>query len=195
MLFLHALSFVFFQTVVEAPTIFKWSTSIIYLRIFFYHFLLNYFNLNTFVNCDNYSEKHENKIKSIIHYFERISSSTPVGNVSIERKVLAVDHNFKYIPYLKTESCSRTTRLLSQICCGLGWKWNLSVTWFKGIRKLSSSKSLHLIARSEETHRNRIITKKNYSNLSVLCVFLYVIVKCFVLILSVGYCFYFHFKD
>ncbi|KAI3697168.1 hypothetical protein L6452_29976 [Arctium lappa] len=67
---------------------------------------------------DNYNEKQENKIKCIIHYFERISSSTPVGNVSFERKVLAADHSLEYIPYPKTESWSKSVVSLSlfEVC-------------------------------------------------------------------------------
>ncbi|OAY51350.1 poly(ADP-ribose) glycohydrolase 1 isoform X1 [Manihot esculenta] len=37
---------------------------------------------------ENYSEKQENKIMCILHYFERICSCTPGGFVSFERKVL-----------------------------------------------------------------------------------------------------------
>ncbi|KVI00449.1 Poly(ADP-ribose) glycohydrolase [Cynara cardunculus var. scolymus] len=67
---------------------------------------------------DSYNEKQENKIKCIIHYFERISSSTPVGNVSFERKVLAADHNLKYIFSPKTESWSKSvvSLCLFEVC-------------------------------------------------------------------------------
>jgi poly(ADP-ribose) glycohydrolase len=44
---------------------------------------------------DCYSEKQENKLKCIIHYFERISSCMPAGNVSFERKVLPFKHNIE----------------------------------------------------------------------------------------------------
>lgn len=40
---------------------------------------------------DNYTEKQENKIKCIIHYFERICLCMPVGFVSFERKVLPLE--------------------------------------------------------------------------------------------------------
>ncbi|XP_071689540.1 poly(ADP-ribose) glycohydrolase 1-like isoform X2 [Rutidosis leptorrhynchoides] len=57
---------------------------------------------------DNYTEQQENKIKCIIHYFERICSSMPAGNVSFERKVLAVDHTLEYIPCPVAESWSKS---------------------------------------------------------------------------------------
>ncbi|KAD3336937.1 hypothetical protein E3N88_32457 [Mikania micrantha] len=57
---------------------------------------------------DNYSENQENKIKCIIHYFERICSSKPVGNVSFERKVLTDDYTLNYIPHPKAESWSKS---------------------------------------------------------------------------------------
>lgn len=57
---------------------------------------------------DNYNEKQENKIKCIIHYFERIHSSMPRGNVSFERKLLANNHNLNSIPYPKVESWSKS---------------------------------------------------------------------------------------
>ncbi|KAK1426422.1 hypothetical protein QVD17_15093 [Tagetes erecta] len=67
---------------------------------------------------DNYNEKQENKIKCIIHYFERICSSIPVGNVSFERKVLAVDQNHNYIPHPKAESWSKSvvSLCLFEVC-------------------------------------------------------------------------------
>lgn len=67
---------------------------------------------------DSYNEKQENKIKCIIHYFERICSSMPVGNVSFERKVLADNHNLNYIPYPKAESWSKSvvSLCLFEVC-------------------------------------------------------------------------------
>ncbi|EEF29034.1 poly(ADP-ribose) glycohydrolase 1 [Ricinus communis] len=52
---------------------------------------------------DNYSEKQENKIKCIIHYFERICSCTPVGSVSFERKVLPLEQLPECISYPKAD--------------------------------------------------------------------------------------------
>nr|XP_043609856.1 poly(ADP-ribose) glycohydrolase 1-like isoform X2 [Erigeron canadensis] len=63
---------------------------------------------------DNYNEKQENKIKCIIHYFERISSSMPAGNVSFERKVLAVDQTLDYIPSPEAEAWSKSVVSLCQ---------------------------------------------------------------------------------
>ncbi|XP_050203424.1 poly(ADP-ribose) glycohydrolase 1 [Mercurialis annua] len=48
---------------------------------------------------DSYSEKQEDKIKCIMHYFERICLSTPVGFVSFERKVLSLEQLTKCISY------------------------------------------------------------------------------------------------
>ncbi|CAN8315614.1 unnamed protein product [Cochlearia groenlandica] len=43
---------------------------------------------------ESYSESHENKIRCIMHYFERVCSCLPTGTVSFERKVLpAENHN------------------------------------------------------------------------------------------------------
>ncbi|KDP29542.1 hypothetical protein JCGZ_19255 [Jatropha curcas] len=52
---------------------------------------------------DNYSEKQENKIKCILHYFERICSNTSVGFVSFERKVLPLEQLPKSIAYPKAD--------------------------------------------------------------------------------------------
>ncbi|KAI3676820.1 hypothetical protein L1987_86433 [Smallanthus sonchifolius] len=67
---------------------------------------------------DNYNEKQENKIKCIIHYFERICSSIPIGNVSFERKVLAVDQTHNYIPHPNAESWSKSvvSLCLFEVC-------------------------------------------------------------------------------
>ncbi|KAM0065074.1 putative poly(ADP-ribose) glycohydrolase [Helianthus debilis subsp. tardiflorus] len=67
---------------------------------------------------DNYNEKQENKIKCLIHYFGRICSSIPVGNVSFERKVLAVDSNVNYIPHPEAESWSKSVAplCLFEVC-------------------------------------------------------------------------------
>ncbi|WJX30982.1 poly(ADP-ribose) glycohydrolase [Trifolium repens] len=46
---------------------------------------------------DDYSQKQENKIWCIIHYFERISSDMPKGIVSFERKVLPWEDDFVHI--------------------------------------------------------------------------------------------------
>ncbi|XP_041013592.1 poly(ADP-ribose) glycohydrolase 1 isoform X1 [Juglans microcarpa x Juglans regia] len=50
---------------------------------------------------DSYKESQENKIRCIIHYFERICSYIPMGYVSFERKVLALEHRPPCIPYPK----------------------------------------------------------------------------------------------
>lgn len=73
---------------------------------------MNFFSwtggVDTFNTCmlyrslyDSYNEKQENKIKCIIHYFERICSHMPDGNVSFERKVLPWEQNSLAISYPK----------------------------------------------------------------------------------------------
>ncbi|GKE64199.1 poly(ADP-ribose) glycohydrolase 1-like protein isoform X2, partial [Tanacetum coccineum] len=63
---------------------------------------------------DNFNEKQESKIKCIIHYFERICSSMPVGNVSFERKVLKDDQAINCIPYPQAESWGKSVVPLCQ---------------------------------------------------------------------------------
>ncbi|KAL3642186.1 hypothetical protein CASFOL_013001 [Castilleja foliolosa] len=46
---------------------------------------------------------HENKIKCLVHYFERVSTNMPSGNVSFERKVL---------PFTNADFWSNSTNLL-----------------------------------------------------------------------------------
>lgn len=62
--------------------------------------------MNSFTNfCffrslyDSYDEKQENKIKCIVHYFERISSHMPRGNISFMRKVLPLQQSSFAISY------------------------------------------------------------------------------------------------
>ncbi|XP_044465083.1 poly(ADP-ribose) glycohydrolase 1-like isoform X5 [Mangifera indica] len=57
---------------------------------------------------ESYSENQENKIKCIVHYFERISSSMPVGSVSFERKVLPLDHHPLFISYPDADAWSKS---------------------------------------------------------------------------------------
>ncbi|GAB2294210.1 hypothetical protein Dimus_028428 [Dionaea muscipula] len=52
---------------------------------------------------ERYNESQENKIKCIIHYFERIYSSIPPGYVSFERKVLPMEQNLHFVTYPLTE--------------------------------------------------------------------------------------------
>ncbi|GAA0164361.1 glycosidase [Lithospermum erythrorhizon] len=44
-------------------------------------------------------EKQRNKIKCIVHYFERIFSEMPTGNVSFERKVTALEYKSSRLSY------------------------------------------------------------------------------------------------
>ncbi|KAL2594910.1 hypothetical protein AAZV13_11G009700 [Glycine max] len=48
---------------------------------------------------DDYSQKQENKIWCIVHYFQRISSEMPKGIVSFERKVLPFKNDSIHISY------------------------------------------------------------------------------------------------
>ncbi|KAA8532188.1 hypothetical protein F0562_006670 [Nyssa sinensis] len=57
---------------------------------------------------DIYNEKQENKIKCIIHYFERICSCMPPGVVSFERKVLPLERNPLRVSYLKANTWSKS---------------------------------------------------------------------------------------
>ncbi|XP_027190707.1 poly(ADP-ribose) glycohydrolase 1-like isoform X3 [Cicer arietinum] len=51
---------------------------------------------------DDYSQKQENKIWCIIHYFQRITSNMPKGVVSFERKVLAWEDDSVHVSYPDT---------------------------------------------------------------------------------------------
>ncbi|CAK9135433.1 unnamed protein product [Ilex paraguariensis] len=53
-------------------------------------------------------EKLENKIKCIIHYFERIFSCMPVGNISFERKVLPLEHHPLCVSYPRINFWSKS---------------------------------------------------------------------------------------
>ncbi|KAL3507018.1 hypothetical protein ACH5RR_032400 [Cinchona calisaya] len=55
-----------------------------------------------------YEENLESKIKCIVHYFERISSCMPMGNVSFERKVLPLDQRAVGICYPKFDFWSKS---------------------------------------------------------------------------------------
>ncbi|KAM4113533.1 hypothetical protein ACJW30_04G002500 [Castanea mollissima] len=63
---------------------------------------------------DNYNNKQENKIRCIIHYFERIFSHMPIGFVSFERKVLPLEHLPQCISYPKAEFWSNS---VIPLCC------------------------------------------------------------------------------
>ena len=53
-------------------------------------------------------ENMENKIKCIIHYFERICSHMPTGLVSFERKVLPLEDVALCVTYPKADSWSKS---------------------------------------------------------------------------------------
>ncbi|CAH9101908.1 unnamed protein product [Cuscuta europaea] len=55
---------------------------------------------------DAYDEKLEHKLKCIVHYFGRICSSTPMNNVSFERKVLHGEHDCRFWSKSNVSLCS-----------------------------------------------------------------------------------------
>ncbi|GAV67165.1 PARG_cat domain-containing protein [Cephalotus follicularis] len=57
---------------------------------------------------ENYSEKQENKLKCILHYFERICSRMPAGFVSFERKVLSFENHPQHFCYPGADFWSRS---------------------------------------------------------------------------------------
>ena len=66
--------------------------------------------MNSFDRClyDIYDEKMENKIKCIVHYFERICSQMPTGLVSFERKVLPLEDSPFCVTYPKADLWSKS---------------------------------------------------------------------------------------
>ncbi|KAI5670049.1 hypothetical protein M9H77_19902 [Catharanthus roseus] len=57
---------------------------------------------------ESYEEQQESKIKCIVHYFERISSCMPTGNVSFERKVLPLQQKDYCISYPRADFWSNS---------------------------------------------------------------------------------------
>ncbi|KAG8369345.1 hypothetical protein BUALT_Bualt14G0001700 [Buddleja alternifolia] len=68
---------------------------------------INFDNLFMYLH-ERYSVNQEHKIKCIIHYFERICSDMPMGNVSFERKVLPLENNTSNIVYPETHFWSKS---------------------------------------------------------------------------------------
>ncbi|KAJ6420376.1 hypothetical protein OIU84_027842 [Salix udensis] len=58
--------------------------------------------------CESYSKKQENKIKCIMHYFERICSSMPEGFVSFEKKVLPLEQLPLCVSYPEADFWSKS---------------------------------------------------------------------------------------
>ncbi|XP_059655744.1 poly(ADP-ribose) glycohydrolase 1-like [Cornus florida] len=70
---------------------------------------------------NDYSEKQENKIKCIIHYFERICSFMPMGVLSFERKVLPLEYSSFFVTYPKDDFWSKSIASLCRLeVCGSG---------------------------------------------------------------------------
>ncbi|KAL9432133.1 hypothetical protein AB3S75_027202 [Citrus x aurantiifolia] len=57
---------------------------------------------------EGYSQKQENKLKCIVHYFKRICSCMPVGFVSFERKVLPEDCHPLFTSYPEADFWSKS---------------------------------------------------------------------------------------
>lgn len=57
---------------------------------------------------EGYSQKQENKLKCIVHYFKRICSCMPVGFLSFERKVLPQDHHPLFTSYPEADFWSKS---------------------------------------------------------------------------------------
>ncbi|PIA25111.1 hypothetical protein AQUCO_12500020v1 [Aquilegia coerulea] len=64
--------------------------------------------------CPHYTQKQENKIMCLVHYFERICLCMPKGFISFERKVLPVNDNRHCISYPKSDFWSKST---VPLCC------------------------------------------------------------------------------
>ncbi|GER42084.1 poly(ADP-ribose) glycohydrolase [Striga asiatica] len=62
-----------------------------------------------------YEMAQENKIKCIVHYFEKICSSMPAGNVSFERKVLHLKNSPSDIVYPEADFWSKSMIPLCQL--------------------------------------------------------------------------------
>ena len=74
------------------------------------HFWIQRLAMNVFRSLyDDYSQKQENKIWCIIHYFKRISSDMPKGFLSFERKVLPFDGNQLQVSYPDTNFWSTSS--------------------------------------------------------------------------------------
>lgn len=68
------------------------------MKELFSYFIRRYYNLYVFRSLyEDYSQKQENKIWCIIHYFQRISSKMPKGIVSFERKALHLKNDYTHI--------------------------------------------------------------------------------------------------
>ncbi|XP_010522255.1 PREDICTED: probable poly(ADP-ribose) glycohydrolase 2 [Tarenaya hassleriana] len=61
------------------------------------------------------SKNHENKIRCIIHYFERICCCMPMGFVSFERKVLPFSHHPLLVSYPTSDSWNKSITSLCPI--------------------------------------------------------------------------------
>ena len=65
----------------------------------------------------SYCSKRENKIRCLLHYFERVCQCMPTGFVSFERKVLprGHKHNPHYVSYPEAEYWAKSTTPLCSV--------------------------------------------------------------------------------
>ncbi|KAL2487629.1 Poly(ADP-ribose) glycohydrolase 1 [Forsythia ovata] len=68
-------------------------------------------NFDSLFAClyDSYDVQQENKIKCIVHYFEKICSCMPMGNVSFERKVLPLTNRPSHISFPRANFWSKSS--------------------------------------------------------------------------------------
>lgn len=59
--------------------------------------------------------KRENKIRCLLHYFERVCQCMPTGFVSFERKVLPRGHNPHYVSYPDADYWAKSTTPLCSV--------------------------------------------------------------------------------
>ena len=77
---------------------FFWNKRLILLNIFGFRSLY-----------PNVKQSQENKIKCLVHYFERVCLCTPTGFVSFERKVLPLEQSSVCTCYPDTDFWSKST--------------------------------------------------------------------------------------
>ncbi|KAL1221179.1 putative poly(ADP-ribose) glycohydrolase 2 [Cardamine amara subsp. amara] len=63
----------------------------------------------------SHGTKSENKIRCLIHYFERICQSMPTGFISFERKVLPMEYNPHYVSYPEADYWAKSITPLCSV--------------------------------------------------------------------------------
>ncbi|ESQ51769.1 hypothetical protein EUTSA_v10016528mg [Eutrema salsugineum] len=75
---------------------------------------INFDDLFSFPSM-SHCTKQENKIKCLIHYFERICRCMPTGFVSFERKVLPLEYNPHYVSYPEADHWAKSSTPLCSV--------------------------------------------------------------------------------